>query len=88
MSSDEANCWLNGTEAFDYLQTIQDPVVRSLMHLVHDALLRKHLKGEKPVAPLDLLYCFRMLHDAFSSHAELYSALKGGNPDPGPPDWI
>jgi hypothetical protein len=86
--SQENDRWVNWQEAGHYMNNIQDPVIRNLLGLVYDKVLRNEIDGPKPTLPFDLLYCFQTLHGAFSCYEELHVALKGGNPDPSPPDWI
>ncbi len=65
--------WLNWPEAFDYMNRIKDPVVKNLIRLVYDKVLRNELSGVLPAGSFDLLYCFRLLHEAFDNYAELHS---------------
>jgi hypothetical protein len=79
MPSEDNSYKVKWSEAFDYMHSIKDPVVKNLMILVYETLILKDLKGARPAAPFDLLYCFQTLHDAFVQSGELYLALQGGD---------
>jgi hypothetical protein len=85
MPSEENDYKVNWSEGFDYMHSIKDPVVKNLMTLVYEKLMLNDLKGARPAAPFDLLYCFKNLHDAFSQSGELYLALQAGDVTPDAP---
>jgi hypothetical protein len=83
-------CFLNDSEAYAFLETVQDPVVRSLIKLVNCQLLQARLTGNTPTGSFDMLYLFKLLHRAFSSQEGLASAVKGefGEEDVTKDEWV
>lgn len=66
----------NWSKAFDYMNDIQDPVVRSLMSLVYVHFVHDGLEGTRP-NDFDLLYCFQLLDKSFSFKEGFQNALAG-----------
>ena len=66
----------NWSQAFEYMNAIQDPVTRSLLRLVYVHFIHEGLEGTRP-HDFDLLFCFQLLHKSFSYKEGLQSALEG-----------
>ena len=72
---------VNWGEAFDFMHAVEDQVIKNLLGLVYDAVVRNDIEGERPAAPFDLLFCFRTLARAFSSKPEMWFAIREDVPN-------
>jgi hypothetical protein len=79
---------VNWGEAFDYMQTIKNPVARNLIGIVYHHLVVNDQNGARPAAPFDLLFCFRLLNDAFENRVEVAIAAQGNEPSNELPHWF
>jgi len=68
---------INWPEAFDFMNQVEDPQVRCLLRLVYGQFVQSELRNEKAAMPFDLLFCFRILFEAFSCKPGLANALNG-----------
>jgi hypothetical protein len=68
----------NADKVRDLIESESDPVVRSLMRLVHGEFLRSILSGKRPEGSVDMLFCFAALQAAFRRKEALANALDGG----------
>jgi hypothetical protein len=64
----------NWSKARDHIDTVQDPVVCSLLRLVYVHFIHDGLEGIRP-NDFDLLYCVQLLDRAFSFKESFGSAL-------------
>ena len=66
----------NWSKAFDFMNAVEDPVVRGLLRFVYEHFVHAGLKGRRP-DNFDLLYCFQLLHETFSFKEGLRNAVQG-----------
>jgi hypothetical protein len=74
--SSEAPHGGNWFRAFQYMNSIEDPVIRSLLRLVYAHFFHANLKNATPPA-FDLLFAFRLIAEAFSFKEAFENALRG-----------
>ena len=76
-SATPPEAFANEVQAGEFIDSVSDPVVRNLLKLVASQLVLYHLQANRPDGQFDLLYCYRLLNDAFSSKPAFERALTG-----------
>ena len=68
----------HGNEAFDFVETIKDPVTRTFVKMALVKFVTEiHLKKRPPEGDLDLLYVARVLEGFFAEHEVIARTLQG-----------
>ena len=69
---------IHGNEAFDFVETIQDPVTRNFVNMaLVKFVVQVHMKRDAPACDLDLLHVARVLEGFFAEHEVIARTLQG-----------
>jgi hypothetical protein len=69
---------IRGNEAFDFIETIKDPVTRTLVNMaLVKFIVEAYSKQQAPESNLDLLYVAKVLEGFFAEHEVIARTLRG-----------